>query len=258
MNRPTTLVSVITLALIISSLFAPVAKAEDAANLAQNNAMELTRIVNEATRIRSEMPSDVSSRMEGYLTRLGLARSSLQTYGSDLASRSSKITMKEERASWLRTYVESAIERHNRAMDAINAEARRLNQWGRELENRIVIHNRSAGTPKTKAQVVAYDAKARQLNNEARRLKDAWASLKTREARDIEPMRLEISKRKRALHLKIAEIKRDIIAYNDIVAKVNSTIQKAKKDADALASLVNEAIERANKKAQQDVAAQVK
>ena len=51
--------------------------------------------------------------------------------------------------------------------------------------------------------------------------------LEIREARDIEPMRLEISKRKRAHHLKIAEVNRDVIAYNKILSTMNGKIAEA-------------------------------
>lgn len=218
--------------------------------------MEITRIVNEATQARRDLLAEEHARAEPYLTRLGITRSELQTHGTDLANRSSKITMKEERVEWLRLYVESAIERHNRAMDAINAEARRLATWGRQLDNRIAQHNRERDWIKTREQLIAYDARARRLNDESARLKTAWAALKTREARDIEPMRLEISKRKRAHHLKVAEVKRDIIAYNRIVTQVNGKIAKAKADADALIALVNAGLKRAAAKAAQDVQAQ--
>lgn len=241
MNRPTTLATIFTIALVLSGMLAPIAHAQDAATVAQDAAMGITRVVNEATILRRELGGDAHAKAGDLLTKLGILRSELQTLGTDLADRDSKITVLEERVEWLRLYVESAIEKHNRELVPLQVEARRLNAWDASLASRIAAHNRERDRPRTREQMIAYDDKARRLNDERDRLDTAWAALHTREARDIEPLRLEISKRKRAHHLKVAETKRAIIAYNKLVATMNGKIDRAQGYVNRLAAIFDAA-----------------
>ena len=190
MNHATTLATIFALFISFGTLAAPSARADENATKAQDVAMAITNLIAEATDRRPKLLADDHARAGTLMDRLGILRMQIQSHATDLANRSSQITMKKERVEWLRLYVESAIDQHNQAMDAINAEVRRLNKWGRELKSRIAQHNNEEDWVRTKEQMIAYDDRARRLNDEVQELNKAWAALEIREARDIEPMRL--------------------------------------------------------------------